>query len=91
MRSAALSIDSPFTTAAFARALELGFPVLSDWERQAVSAMGLLHDELFGYRPLPTRAALLIGSDGIVRAAWVSPDGTGLPPYDQLLEAAHAS
>lgn len=38
-----ISVDSHYANAAFARALGLSFPLLSDWNREASAAYGVLH------------------------------------------------
>lgn len=37
-----ISVDSHYANAAFARALKVGFPLLSDWKREVSAAYGVL-------------------------------------------------
>jgi peroxiredoxin len=50
-----------------------------------------LRDELFGFRPLNTRAVFLVDRDGIVRHAWVAEEPSVLPDLDELLQATKAA
>lgn len=59
-----ISVDSHHANAAFARALGLTFPLLSDWKREASAAYGVLLPEA-GYSG---RATFVIGKDG--RLLW---------------------
>jgi len=60
-----VSVDSHYSNAAFARSLGLGFPLLSDFKRAAMTAYGVLRGEA-GYSE---RASFLIDRDG--RIAWM--------------------
>jgi peroxiredoxin len=83
-----ISRDSPWTHIAWAQALDLNFPLLSDWNGEAVDAFGIAHD-FNGLRGVAERAAFLVGTEGTVRGAWRY--GTGdLPDFDELLRAAQA-
>ena len=59
-----ISVDSHHANAAFARALNLTFPLLSDWKHEASAAYGVLLPEA-GYSG---RATFVIGRDG--RLLW---------------------
>ena len=59
-----VSVDSHWSNAEFGRSLGLGFPLLSDFKRAAMTAYGVLRSEA-GYSE---RASFLIGRDG--RIAW---------------------
>jgi peroxiredoxin len=59
-----ISVDSHHANAAFARALNLSFPLLSDWKREASAAYGVLLPDA-GYSG---RATFVIGKDG--RLLW---------------------
>jgi peroxiredoxin len=59
-----ISVDSHHANAAFARSLGLGFPLLSDWKKEASAAYGVLLPDS-GYSG---RATFVIGRDG--RLLW---------------------
>jgi peroxiredoxin len=84
----AISRDSPYTHVAWTQALDLDFPLLSDWNADATQGFGVAF-ELRGLRDVSQRSAFLIGTDGVVRGAWLYDRGD-LPDFDALLEAARA-
>ena len=83
-----VSRDSAYTHVAWSTALELTFPLLSDWNGDAVEGFGVAH-EYRGQRGVARRSAFLVGGDGTVRGAW-SYDAGELPDVDELLSAAQA-
>jgi glutaredoxin-dependent peroxiredoxin len=82
----AISRDSPWTHVAWMQALDLDFPLLSDWNGEATHGFDVAFEHR-GLRDVSARSAFLIGQDGVVRAAF----GYGtveLPDLDELLAAA---
>src|SRR5512135_1838235 len=59
-----VSVDSHYSNAAFARALRLDFPLLSDWKREASAAYGVLIPQA----GISGRALFLVDKRG--RLAW---------------------
>ena len=84
-----ISRDSPWTHVAWMQALDLNFPLLSDWNADAVHAFGVAH-EFRGLRDVAERAAFLVDPDGTVRRAWRYATDE-VPDFDELLAAAQAS
>ena len=68
--------------------LDLTFPLLSDWNGDAVRAFGVA-GEWRGMRDVPVRSAFLVGGDGIIRGAWRY-EATQVPDVDELLAAARS-
>jgi len=84
----AISRDSPWTHVAWMQALDLDFPLLSDWNAEATRGFAVAF-EFRGLRDVSERSAFLIDREGIVRGAWAY--GTSdLPDFDELLVAARA-
>ena len=84
----AISRDSPYTHVAWTQALDLNFPLLSDWNAEATHGFGVGLD-FNGMRDVSGRSAFLLADDGTVRGSWLY--GTSeLPDFDVLLEAARA-
>ncbi|TMK72605.1 MAG: redoxin domain-containing protein [Actinobacteria bacterium] len=84
-----VSRDSPWTHISWAQALDLNFPLLSDWNADAVHALGIAH-EFRGFADVAERSAFLVDPDGTVRGAWRY--GTSeVPDFDALLAAAQDS
>ncbi len=84
----AISRDSPWSHIAWTQALDLNFPLLSDWNADATHAFGVAR-EYYGYGDVAERAAFLLAADGTVRGAWRYADGE-VPDFDELLAAARA-
>jgi glutaredoxin-dependent peroxiredoxin len=81
-----ISRDSPWTHVAWTQALDLSFPLLSDFNGDATEAFGVRYDHR-GLRDVSARSAFLIDADGIVLAAWRY-DPAQLPDLDEILETA---
>jgi peroxiredoxin len=84
-----VSRDSPWTHIAWSQALDLTFPLLSDWNADAVHEFGVAH-EFRGFADVAERSAFLVDADGTVRGAWRY-EATELPDFDALLAAARDS
>jgi peroxiredoxin len=82
----AISRDSPYTHVAWMQALDLDFPLLSDFNAEATKGFDVAF-EFRGMRDVSQRSAFLIAGDGVVRGAW-GYESAELPDFDELLEAA---
>ena len=88
VRPFGISRDSPWTHVSWRQALDLSFPLLSDWNGEAVEAFGVGHD-FRGLKGVAQRSAFLVDSAGTVRGAWLY-DSAALPDFDELVSAAQA-
>ena len=88
MQPYAISRDSPWTHVAWTQALDLDFPLLSDWNGDATHGFGVAIEHR-GLRDVSERSAFLIDDAGVVRGAWRY-EATELPDFDELLAAAKA-
>ena len=73
---------------AFAESLGLGFPLVSDFNREVVGRYGIQYapDEPFsGWHGMSRRAVFVVGQDGVVRYKWVTDDPTIPPDVDQVI------
>lgn len=84
----AISRDSPYTHVAWMQALDLDFPLLSDWNAEATHGFGVAYEHN-GMRDVSRRSAFLVGVDGVVRGAWAY-EPSELPDVDVLIAAARA-
>ena len=89
MRLFGVSRDSAWTHIAWAQALDLNLPLLSDWNGEAIRAFGV-EREFRGYEGVADRSAFLVDPDGTVRDAWRY-ETAEVPDFDELLRAAQAS
>src|SRR5919202_3818177 len=85
VRAVGVSRDSPWSHVAWMQALDLNYPLLSDWNAEAIRAFGVAHD-FRGYRDVAERTAFLVGVDGTVRGAWRYETGV-VPDFDELIVA----
>ena len=79
-----ISRDSPWTHVAWTQALDLDFPLLSDWNGDATRAFGVTYEHR-GMRDVSARSAFLIDRDGSIRDAWRY-EPSELPDFDEILE-----
>jgi glutaredoxin-dependent peroxiredoxin len=86
---AGVSRDSPWTHLAWSQALDLSFPLLSDFNGDATRAFGVAHD-FRGLRDVSRRSAFLLGTAGTVLGAWRYASSE-VPDLDALLRAARPS
>ena len=86
MQPFAISRDSPYTHVAWMQALDLDFPLLSDWNAEATNGFGVAFD-YNGMRDVSRRSAFLIDGEGTVRGAWAY-ETSELPDLDELIAAA---
>jgi len=88
VRPYGISRDSPWTHVSWRQVLDLTFPLLSDWNAEAVEAFGVAQ-EYRGLKGVAERSAFLVDADGTVRGAWRY-ETSELPDLDELLQAARA-
>ena len=84
-----ISVDSRFANAAFAAANNLSFPILSDYNREAIKSWDLVFPDLAGMPgyDVARRAVYVIDSDGKVSWCWLSDSPGDEPPYAEVQEA----
>ena len=85
-----ISIDSPFVNAKWAEDMGVPFPILSDFNKTAAAAYGVLREELAGLRGIANRSVFVVDADGRVRYSWVSEDPHVLPPFDEIVDSVRA-
>lgn len=82
-----ISVDSAFVNQKFASECGAPFPILSDFNREAVTAYDVRNDDFFGMKGVANRAAFVVDRQGVVAYAWESDDPDVLPPFGEI-EAA---
>jgi peroxiredoxin len=85
VRPFGISRDSPWSHRAWAEALGVDVPLLSDWNGEATRAFGVAVEPL-GMADVPIRSAFLIEDGETIRAAWML--GRELPDVDAVIAAA---
>ncbi len=82
VRPLAISRDSVWSHAAWARTLGVDFPLLSDWNGEATRAFGVAVEPL-GMEDVAARSAFLIEDGATIREAWML--GRELPDIDAVI------
>ncbi len=84
-----ISVDSPFTQEAWAKANKIGITLVSDLNKDTTKAYGVLFPMLAGIGDTSARAAFVIGQDGGVKYAEQTATPKDLPNF-QAVKAALA-
>jgi glutaredoxin-dependent peroxiredoxin len=82
-----ISVDTFFTLKAFQEAQGLTFPLLSDFNKQAIRDYGVFNEEMIGLKGIAKRAVFVIDKDGVVRHREVLDDARNEPNYDAVFKA----
>ncbi|MBI4413674.1 MAG: peroxiredoxin [candidate division NC10 bacterium] len=87
-----ISADTPFSNKAFAEQNSLTFPILSDYNREAIKAFGIAFPDLAGLKGLTVakRSVFVLDKQGVVKYAWVSEDPKKEPDYAEVTKAARS-
>lgn len=80
-----LSVDTPWTLAAYMRELGLEFPLISGYNKEATRALGL-EISLKGLPGFSQRAAYVTDGSGKISWAWVADVPAQEPPYEEVAE-----
>jgi len=89
---AAISVDSPFVLDRFRKEIGADYLFLSDFNREASRAFGVLREAPLGpgLRNVSDRSVFVVNPDRTVRYAWHSSNPSLLPPFDEIREALAA-
>lgn len=87
-----ISVDAPFSNAAFAEKNGVNFPVLSDYKREATQAYGVALEDFAGMAGYTAskRAVFVVAKDGKIAYTWVGPNPGVEPDYDAVKAAVEA-
>ena len=77
----AISVDSPFTQEAWAKANKITVTLASDLNKETTKAYGVLFPMLAGIGDTSARAAFVIGKDGVVKYAEQTATPKDLPNF----------
>src|SRR5687768_14305709 len=86
---AAISVDSPYVLKRFREEIGADYPFLSDFNREASQAFGVLRAAPLGPGLVNAsdRATFVIGKDGVIRYAWHETNPSLLPPFEEIKAA----
>jgi peroxiredoxin len=82
-----VSVDSPFSQAAWAKENKITVTLLSDLNKAVAAAYGVIFHGLAGIGDTAARAAFVIGVDGIVTYAEQTPTPKDLPNFAAIKAA----
>ena len=88
VRPFGISRDSAWSHIAWAEALDIDVPLLSDWNADAVRGFGIPRDYR-GMHEVAERSAFLVDAEGMIRGAWRY-ESAQLPDFDELLASARS-
>jgi peroxiredoxin len=85
-----ISVDTFFTLKAFHDQQQLTFPLLSDFNKQAIRDYGVFQEDMIGLKGIAKRAVFVVDKDGVVRYREVLEDARNEPNYDKMFDALQA-
>ncbi|MXV94853.1 MAG: redoxin domain-containing protein [Gemmatimonadetes bacterium] len=86
----AISIDSPFSNQQWRKEMDVPFPILSDFNKEAARAFGVLQEDFFGLHGVAKRSVFVVDGEGRIAYAWVSDNPGVLPPFDEVVGAVRS-
>ena len=87
-RVVGLSVDTPYSLQIFAQQLGVSYPLVSDFNKEAIRAFDVVWPELRGLREVAQRSAFVSDAQGVVRYTWAGEVPAMEPPYDEIAQAA---
>jgi peroxiredoxin len=81
-----ISVDTFFTLKAFQDQQKLNFPLLSDFNKQAIRDYGVFNEDMIGLKGIAKRAVFVVDQEGVIRHREVLDDARNEPDYDKVLE-----
>ncbi|MFM8431279.1 MAG: redoxin domain-containing protein [Bacteroidota bacterium] len=82
-----VSVDTLFALKRFGEDNKIGFPLLSDFNKQAINDYGVVHQDFaFGYKDVSKRATFVLDKDGVIRHIEILPQLGDMPNMDAIKE-----
>jgi len=86
-----ISVDLPYALQAFGEKYNLSFPLLSDMEREAIRAFGVVWPLLGGVvKEVASRAVFVLDPDGNIVYRWVGDSPANEPLYSEVTRAVES-
>jgi glutaredoxin-dependent peroxiredoxin len=79
-----ISVDSPQTLAKFKEDQHLNFNLLSDFNKEASAAYGVLYEQFGWMKGVSKRSAFVIDKNGIIRYAEVLENAGEVPDFEAI-------
>ena len=81
-----ISTDTFFALKAWDDQQKLGFPLLSDYNKEVIHKYGVVNPDMIGLKNIAKRAVFVIDKGGVVRHREVLDDARNEPDYTRLNE-----
>ena len=82
-----ISTDTFFTLKAWGDQQKLGFPLLSDYNKEAIKAYDVVNPDMIGLKNIARRAVIVIDKAGVIRYREALDDARNEPDYEKLKQA----
>jgi glutaredoxin-dependent peroxiredoxin len=82
-----ISTDTFFALKAWGDQQRLGFPLLSDYNKEVINKYGVVNPDMIGLKNIAKRAVFVVDKSGVVRYREVLEDARNEPDYAKLNEA----
>jgi peroxiredoxin len=82
-----ISVDSPYVNVKFAEACNASFPILSDFNKEAITAYRVRREDLGGLKGVAERAAFVVDREGRIAFAWQGENPGVMPPLEEIKTA----
>jgi peroxiredoxin len=82
-----ISTDTFFALKAWDEQQALGFPLLSDYNKEAIKAYDVVNPDMIGLKNIARRAVIVIDKGGVIRYRDVLEDARNEPDYEKLRQA----
>ncbi|GHB96470.1 redoxin domain-containing protein [Cerasicoccus arenae] len=79
-----ISVDSPFSQEAFAKANQISVTLLSDFNKEVSAAYDVIYADLLGFKGVSKRSAFVVDAEGKIAYSWSSDDPHDLPPFEEI-------
>lgn len=87
-----ISVDLPYALSEFRKANGLEFPLLSDFDRRAVEAYGVVDRAFAGFSSgVAMRSVFVIDANGLIAWEWIAENQGQAPDYDAVRAAVKAA
>lgn len=85
-----ISVDSPFSQAAWAKKEGITLPLASDWNKETTKAYDVLFPNLAGAGDAAARAAFVVNKEGVIIYSEQTPTPKDLPSFQKIEEVLKA-
>ncbi len=85
-----ISTDTFFTLKAWGDQQKLGFPLLSDYNKDVIRAYDVVNPDMIGLKNIAKRAVVVVDAGGVIRYREALDDARNEPDYGKLKQALGA-